>query len=118
MKLVYKLLWPELMAFPCPICTQEMPLRAIRAPEFRCPTCGTALRVSNVFVRGLTLMPLTVSTVILFLLQVRPWWRFVMLSLVLAFSLQTIAAFVMILFPPEIEPCNASLSLGAALRKR
>lgn len=63
-------------------------------------------------------MPFTLSPVVLFLLRVHPWWRFIVLSLVLAFSLRTVAGFVIIFFPPDIEPCDASLTLGAALRRR
>jgi hypothetical protein len=76
------------------------------------------LRVSNAFVRGLTGMTVTIATVILFLLQVQPWWRFAMLVLVVAFLLRTIAGFVMILVPPEIEPSDAPFSLTDAMRKR
>jgi hypothetical protein len=118
MKLVYKLLWPDLIAFPCPTCGQEIPLRAMRTVQFECQSCGAVLRVSNAFVRGLTRIPVTIAVVILFLLQVRPWWRFAMLALLLALSLRIIIGFVMILVPPEIEPTDASLSLSAALRKR
>src|ERR1017187_569338 len=115
MKLVYKLLWPELITFPCPMCSQEIPLKAMRSVQFQCPSCGAVLRVSNAFVRGLTRMPVTIAVVILFLLQVHPWWRFAMLVLVLAFLFRTIAGFVMVLVPPEIEPCDAPLSLTDAL---
>jgi hypothetical protein len=118
MKLVYKLLWPELITFPCPMFSQEIPLRAMRAVQFQCPSCGAMLRVLNAFVRGLMGMPVTIAGVILLLLQVHPWWRYAMLVLLLAFFLRTIAGFVMILVPPEIEPCDAPFSLTDALRKR
>ncbi len=117
MKLAYKLLWPELITVPCPMCTQEIPLRAMKPVQFQCPSCGAMLRVSNAFVRGLTGMPVTIAVVILFLLQVQPWWRFAMLVLPLAFFLRTIVGFVMILVPPEIESCDAPMSLNDALRK-
>jgi hypothetical protein len=118
MKLFYKLLWPDLIAFPCPTCTQEIPLRAMRAVQFQCPSCGAVLQVSNAFLRGLTRMPVTIAVLTLLLLQVRPWWRFAILALLLALCLQIMVGFVMILVPPEIERCDAPFSLTDALRKR
>jgi hypothetical protein len=76
------------------------------------------LQVSNVFVRGLTGKLFTVAFLTLFFLQVRPWWRLAMLTLCLALFLRTIVAFVMLLVPPELEPCDGTLSLTESLRKR
>jgi hypothetical protein len=118
MKLVYRLLWPDLIAFPCPMCCQEIPLGAMRAAQFQCPSCGAVLQMSNAFVRGIMRIPVTIAVITLFLLQVRPWWRFALLALLLAFLLRAMIGFVMILVPPEIEPSDAPLSLTDALRKR
>jgi predicted RNA-binding Zn-ribbon protein involved in translation (DUF1610 family) len=118
MKLVYKLLRPDLITFPCPTCSQDIPMRAMKSVQFPCPGCGAALRASNAFVRGLTRMPVTIATLTVLLLQVHPWWRFAMLAILLALCLRSIAAVVIILVSPEIESCDAALSLTAALRKR
>ena len=76
------------------------------------------LQVSNAFVRGLTGKLFTIAFLTLFFLQVRPWWCLAMLTLCLALFLRTIVGLVMIFVPPEIEPCDGTLSLTASPRKR
>jgi hypothetical protein len=74
--------------------------------------------VSNAFVRGVARMPVTIAVLTLLLLQIRPWWRFALLALLLTLCLQIMVGLVMILVPPEIERCDAPFSLTEALRKR